>query len=291
MPDHRFHPVQLHGQVARAAATAKACWSQYDQGEEKVMGGTSRVTRLLVAAGMIAAGAVAIGLGPASADQQIVGGNRASIADYGYTVFLTTADGFQYCGGTLVDDDKVVTAAHCAVGRSPADVVVVGGREDKESNAGTVSPVTEIWVHPAFTGVRSGADIAVLSLARSMPYQTVDIAHDADLYAPGAAGTILGWGRTTEQGDASRFLLKAQVPLIADASCKKAYPVFKAEAMTCAGVEKGGVDTCQGDSGGPLIIDGELAGITSWGEGCAAPGKPGVYTRVAAYAHDLTGRI
>jgi secreted trypsin-like serine protease len=240
---------------------------------------------------MIAAGAVAIGINQANADQQIVGGNRAGIADHGYTVFLTTADGFQYCGGTLVDEDKVVTAAHCAVGRKPADVVVVGGREDKETTAGTASPVTEIWVHPDFSDVRAGADVAVLTLARPMPYQTVGLAHDDDTYAPGTVGTILGWGRTSEDGEASRFLLKAQVPLMADAACEKAYPRFQAEAMTCAGVPKGGVDTCQGDSGGPLIIDGELAGITSWGEGCAAPGKPGVYTRVAAYTDDLAGQI
>ena len=253
------------------------------------MGATSRVTRLLLAAGVIAAGVAATGISAANADEQVVGGNRASIADHSYTVFLTTADGFQYCGGTLVDPDKVVTAAHCATGRKPADIVVVGGREDKESDAGTTSAVQEIWVHPDFTDVRSGADIAVLTLARPMPYQTVDPAgtDDADVYEPGVVGTILGWGRVAADGEPSRFLLKAEVPLIADASCQKSYPAFQAAAMACAGVDKGGVDTCQGDSGGPLIVDGKLVGITSWGEGCAAPGKPGVYTRVAAYADVL----
>lgn len=257
------------------------------------MGGTSRGMRLLFAAGVIAAGTVAIGLNQAGADQQIVGGDRASIADHGYTVFLTTADGFQYCGGTLVADDKVVTAAHCAVGRKPADVVVVAGREDKESDAGMTSPVTEMWVHPSFTDVRSGSDVAVLTLARSMPYDTVDLAGDSDeeVYSPGVVGTILGWGRTSVDGEASRFLLKAEVPMIADASCKKSYPAFKATAMACAGVAQGGVDACQGDSGGPLIVDGTLVGITSWGEGCAAPGKPGVYTRVATYSDTLSEQI
>src|ERR1044071_10011502 len=107
------------------------------------MGAPSRVTRLLLAAALAGA-AVAVGITQANADQenqQIVGGNRASIADHPYVVYLTTADGFQFCGGTLVDDNKVVTAAHCAAGKQPADVVVVAGREDKESPAGTTSPV------------------------------------------------------------------------------------------------------------------------------------------------------
>lgn len=257
------------------------------------MGGTSRVARLLLAASLAVTGAVAVGLGQAGADQEIVGGDRASIADHSYAVYLTTVDGFQYCGGSLVDDDKVVTAAHCATGKEPADVMVVAGREDKESDAGFTSPVRAIWVHPDFSDVRSGADIAVLTLSNRLPYETVDlaIADDASLYEPGQDGLILGWGRTAADGQPSRFLLKADVPLIADADCVKYYPAYKAAAMTCAGLPQGGVDACQGDSGGPLIVEGTLVGITSWGEGCAAPGKPGVYTRVAAYTDVLTDEI
>lgn len=257
------------------------------------MGGTSRGTRLLVAAALLAAGAAAIGIHQAGADEEIVGGDRASIADHGYAVFLATGDGFQYCGGTLVAGDKVVTAAHCVAGHQPADVVVVAGREDKQSDAGTTSAVTRMWVHPEFTDVRSGSDVAVLTLAKRLPYETVDPAgeDDADLYRPGVVGTILGWGHTSVDGDASRFLRKAEVPMIADPSCERSYPAFKAEGMVCAGVEQGGVDACQGDSGGPLIVAGKLAGITSWGEGCAAPGKPGVYTRVAAFHDELAAHI
>ncbi|HEY0449494.1 serine protease [Actinophytocola sp.] len=257
------------------------------------MGATSRVTRLLVAASIVATGAVAVGLSQANADQQIVGGNRASIADHSYVVYLTTADGFQYCGGTLVDDNKVVTAAHCAIGKAPADVLVVAGREDKESGAGFTSPVRAIWIHPDFKGVRSGADVAVLTLTNRMPYQTLDLPakSDTESYKAGTVGLILGWGRTAADGQPSRFLLKAGVPIIADADCVKSYPAYKSAAMTCAGVAQGGVDSCQGDSGGPLVVNGKLVGITSWGEGCAAPGKPGVYTRVGAYADVLEQQI
>jgi len=256
------------------------------------MGATSRVARLALAAAVAVTGAV-VGLSQASADQQIVGGSRASIADHSYAVFLTTVDGFQYCGGTLVDDDKVITAAHCTLGKEPAEIMVVAGREDKESDAGLVAPVGAIWVHPEFTDVRSGADVAVLTLGRKLPYQTIGLpkADETDLYKPGQVGLILGWGRTAADGQPSRFLLKAGVPVMGDADCTKAYPSYKAASMTCAGVAQGGIDSCQGDSGGPMIVEGRLVGITSWGEGCAAPGKPGVYTRVAVYADTLEEQI
>jgi secreted trypsin-like serine protease len=256
------------------------------------MAATSRVTRLLLALGL-ATSAIAIGLTQANADQQIVGGDRASIADHSYVVYLTTKDGFQFCGGTLVDDNKVITAAHCTAGKQPADIFVVAGREDKESGAGATSPVREIWVHPAFTDVRSGSDVSVLTLEQRLPYATLDLpgTADTDLYTVGQPGLILGWGRTAADGQPSRYLLKASVPLMADPDCAKSYPAYKAEAMVCAGVPQGGVDSCQGDSGGPLVVDGRLVGITSWGEGCAAPGKPGVYTRVLAYLDLLEAQV
>lgn len=263
------------------------------------MGATSRVTRPLLVASAVAVAVVvtavtgAAGLGRANADQEIVGGNRASIADHSYAVYLTTADGFQYCGGTLVDDNKVVTAAHCAAGKVPADVLVVAGREDKESDAGYTSQVREIWVHPDFRDVRTGADIAVLTLTNHLPYQTVDLPAktDTESYQPGVLGLILGWGRTAADGQPSRFLLKAGVPIMSDADCTQAYSSYQAESMTCAGLPQGGVDSCQGDSGGPLIVGGKLVGITSWGESCAAAGKPGVYTRVASYVDVLDDEI
>jgi trypsin len=253
---------------------------------------TSRVVRLLFA-GALAVSAVTIGLTQASADQQIVGGSRASIADHPYVVYLTTADGFQFCGGTLVDDNKVVTAAHCTAGKKPADLAVVAGREDKESGAGVTSAVRAIWVHPQFADVRSGADVSVLTLEDRLPYETLPLPtkEDTAVYAAGQPGLILGWGRTAADGQPSRYLLQASVPLMTDPDCVKSYPAYKAESMVCAGVPQGGVDSCQGDSGGPLIVAGKLAGVTSWGEGCAAPGKPGVYTRLGVYADVLEEQV
>ncbi|WP_424188513.1 S1 family peptidase [Actinokineospora sp. G85] len=220
----------------------------------------------------------------ANAGEQVIGGTRVSIADHQYMVFLASTDGRQFCGGALVAADKVVTAAHCAVAKSPADVRVVASREDKLTEDGVVAQIESVWVHPEFTSVTAGNDVAVLTLDRPLSNPPIELATDPKSYAAGEPATVLGWGRTAEGGSGSRYLLGAEVPLMADADCSTAYADYAASSMVCAGLPEGGVDTCQGDSGGPMVVAGRLAGIASWGEGCAQPGKPGVYARVAALA-------
>jgi trypsin len=253
------------------------------------MGDIPRARILLGALALTTAFAAASGPS-AGASADVVGGERVSINDYPFAVYLTTADGFQFCGGTLVAPDKVVTAAHCAADQEPSAIRVVGGREDKQSDAGTVAEVKDIWVHPEYTNALAGYDVAVLTLASDLDYGTIPIATD-EPYKEGTKTTVLGWGRTKDGGEQSRYLLAASVPVMADKDCKTAYKAYNADAMVCAGLPQGGIDTCQGDSGGPLVIDGRLAGIASWGEGCAAPGKPGVYTRVSAYAQDIVDHV
>jgi secreted trypsin-like serine protease len=250
-----------------------------------------RPGRLLPALGLAFVIVFALLSGGAHADQRVVGGTRVSTADHPYAVFLTTASGFQFCGGTLVSPRKVVTAAHCAVGQGRADIRVVAGRDDKQSDAGVVVKVIGVWVHPDFTGVRSGADVAVLTLAARVSYRPAAIATDQRPYRPGTPATVLGWGRTSEGGQASRYLLGATVPVVADPDCARAYPDFAPTSMVCAGFPGGGVDTCQGDSGGPMIVSDTLVGIASWGDGCARPNKPGVYTRVATYASVIAEQL
>ncbi len=223
--------------------------------------------------------------GIAAAQPSVVGGERVSLAERPWVVYLTDSSGFQYCGGALVASDKVVTAGHCAVDRLPEDVRVVVGREDKLSASGQSVPVDQIWLHPGYRrDPAAGADVAVLTLTRPVRARPVPISADRDRGAPGRVATVLGWGRTSETGPVSEFLMGAQVPIASDDQCRRAYAEYDSRVMLCAGYKAGGVDTCQGDSGGPLVVDGELVGITSFGEGCARAGKYGVYTRVASYA-------
>jgi secreted trypsin-like serine protease len=222
---------------------------------------------------------------------QIVGGTRASITEYPWAVMLQNG-GSQFCGGTLVAPTKVVTAAHCiATGRANlADIQVVAGREDKNSSAGQSVNVTAQWVHPSYQSVDGGNDVAVLTLGSPVEGQTplpLATSQDAALYNPTTNSTALGWGATSSGGSASDVLLKVDVPITTDEQCTSAYSNrYVKDAMVCAGLEEGGKDSCQGDSGGPLVAGGKLIGVVSWGDGCASPGKYGVYARVMSY-YDL----
>jgi trypsin len=273
------------------------------------MGGIRGIVRTLAAACLAVVLAAAPQTGSAHADElgeqgeqgeqgqqgeQIVGGSRVSTDQYPFVVYLAKPNGFQFCGGTIVSDTKVVTAAHCVRDTAAPALRVVAGRDDKLGDGqGVEVAVAHVWVHPRFTDVHSGADIAVLTLAARVRYGPAAIARagQAELYQPGTPGTILGWGRTAEGGATSRFLMGASVPMVADVDCARAYAAFAPSAMVCAGYREGGVDTCQGDSGGPLVVRGVLVGIASWGDGCARPGKYGVYTRVMTYADEVVAQL
>jgi trypsin len=217
----------------------------------------------------------------AQAEPKIVGGEVVEDpAAYPFMVALTTPEGRQFCGGALTEPRTVVTAAHCVANLKPRDVRIVAGRTDLADERGTVSKVTDIEVHPDFRAATTGADIAIITTAKSLPYQPIALPRP-DLYEAGTKGTVLGWGHTSEGGEPSRQLREADIPIMADEDC--AYPEYDPASMFCAGLPEGGVDACQGDSGGPFVVDGRLAGIVSWGNGCARPDQPGVYTRVAAY--------
>src|SRR5262245_928739 len=112
-----------------------------------LMGETSRRARRL-AIGAVAAGLAVFGFAGAQASQDVVGGTPVSTAQYPFAVFLTYRTGFQFCGGTIIGPSTVVTAAHCASGQRPQDLLVVAGRDDKQSTAGVVAEVTDVWVDP-----------------------------------------------------------------------------------------------------------------------------------------------
>jgi len=257
-----------------------------------------------LSAGFAAVVLLALGLAaPAQAgpspDPSIVGGTGATTSQYPWVVSIQNdligggTDG-HICGGTLVAPTKVVTAAHCVVGIQPLLTHVVAGRTDLRTTAGVEANVLTIVRHPLYNEALNSYDVAVITLDKAINYQTLPWATAADsgIYGTGTMAKILGWGLTKDGGDASPTLLQADVPTTSDAYCTGAYGTsYDKTTMVCAGYPQGGVDTCQGDSGGPFVINGKLAGITSWGEGCAQPGKPGVYTRVSAVADFIAAQV
>jgi secreted trypsin-like serine protease len=253
-----------------------------------------KTAAIVVATAAAAATALIASPTATAAPRPIVGGTATTTTAYPFIMQITDASGNQFCGGTLVAAKKVVTAAHCMVGESAGGVRVVGGRTYLNGTNGTVSKVSKIWVNPDFKDATNGNDVAVLTLSTSMPYTPASYVSSSqtDVYAAGTTARILGWGTTSESGSSSNQLRTATVPVVADSSCGSSYGSdFVRSDMVCAGYQSGGVDTCQGDSGGPLLVGGVLAGITSWGEGCAEAGYPGVYTRLAAFSDLVTAQV
>lgn len=108
---------------------------------------------------------------------------------------------------------------------------------------------------------------------------------DGSFSQPGRNLTVIGWGTTSQWGSLSPVLMEVNVPLTTVDYCADAYPGKIDGSMICAGAPAGGIDSCQGDSGSPNVVQGPngpvVIGVTSFGQGCARPGKPGVYSRIS----------
>ena len=106
--------------------------------------------------------------------------------------------------------------------------------------------------------------------------------------------SFLGFGKLSSGGSSPRVLMQVSVPIVTERKCKRAYGSSIHDSMICAGLDQGGKDSCQGDSGGPMVCEegGKfyLEGVVSWGHGCAAPGRYGVYAKVR-YLRQWVGDI
>ncbi|MEU5978984.1 serine protease [Streptomyces sp. NPDC047315] len=237
-----------------------------------------------------AAGAVvlaAVSLQPTAAfaaPPPVVGGTRAAQGEFPFMVRLSMG-----CGGSLLTQQIVLTAAHCVSGSgNNTSITATAGVVDLQSSSAIKVRSTKVLQAPGYNG--TGKDWALIKLAQPINLPTLKIAETAE-YNSGNF-TVAGWGAAREGGAQQRYLLKATVPFVSDATCRQAYPGLVNNEEICAGLPQGGVDTCQGDSGGPMFRRDNAnawiqVGIVSWGQGCARPNYPGVYTEVSNFAAQI----
>ena len=193
--------------------------------------------------------------------------------------------GGHFCGGSLVREDWVVTAAHCVQGDSPSSIeVVIGLHNVNGTNGSQTRDVDAIIIHPQYSGNSLNNDYALLHLTQPITdFEPIKLVTSDSHDDEPVMSTTMGWGATSSGGSSSNILLEVDVPI--DDSCGSYSNSDITNNMVCAGDGNGGEDSCQGDSGGPLIMtndDGEyeLIGIVSWGYGCAEAQYPGVYSRI-----------
>ncbi|KAI1230719.1 transmembrane protease serine 5, partial [Lamprotornis superbus] len=235
---------------------------------------------------------------------RVVGGTDVSPGRWPWQV--SVCQGSQHrCGGSVLAPEWILTAAHCVHRQMPGPAWQVFAGIVTRSSLGPEAgvPVREIIPHPLYNDSSLDYDIALMRL--QVPLNFSGPGHTSCLRAvpPSPAvpscslGFPPGFSLSLSPAQVAGTLKEALVPLIGTRRCNSSC-VYKGELtarMLCAGHLQGRVDACQGDSGGPLVCwDGSmwrLVGIVSWGQGCAEPNHPGVYTNVAQllpWIHQVT---
>lgn len=242
--------------------------------------------RRALAVGAVALAAVSLQPGSATASPTpVVGGTRAAQGEFPFMVRLSMG-----CGGALYSQQIVLTAAHCVNGSgNNTSITATAGVVDLNSSSAIKVKSTKVLQAPGYNG--SGKDWALIKLAKPINLPTLKIA-DTKAYdngtftiATGAppAKAAANSGTCSRPPSPSSPTPPARAPTAATS-----YPATR----SAASYDQGGVDTCQGDSGGPMFRRDNTnawiqVGIVSWGEGCARPGYPGVYSEVSTFAADI----
>jgi trypsin len=226
----------------------------------------------------------------------IVGGIPARPNEFPWQISMRTWSNFHYCGGSIINEQWVLTAAHCVEGDIPAQVQIVAGDHTRNeiNSARQVFTVDGLFMHPDYDDRELTGDAALVKLSTRIEFndnvQPVCAPEPANDYVY-YLSQCSGWGTLFSGGPCCPETLQyVTLNVTTNAFCAAAYPGETiTDDMICASDNNGGRerDSCQGDSGGPLTIkssDGKfsLIGIVSWGYGCAS-GWPGVYGRVTEF--------
>jgi len=231
-------------------------------------------------------------------DRRIVGGVDTKIEDHLWQVAISVPFGdgtSEFCGGSLIQEHWILTAAHCFSSKGSSGARVKAGIASPD--IGIWAEAQKIFIHEQYNPQTQENDIALIKLNDTLAGDIIPLAQPGIKLKPCEKLEVTGWGAINEKGPLAETLQLAQVPLVDNATCnaKDAYNGAIKPGMMCAGYRAGGIDACQGDSGGPLVLRGNdgpiLVGVVSWGEGCARKLRYGVYTRVDVYSDWIANTI
>jgi len=228
---------------------------------------------------------------------RIIGGEEVKPNSIPFQVSFQTSGGFHFCGGSVYNEDTVITAAHCCDGSSASSVKIVAGDHDLFANEGPeqTSKVSKIIMHEDYDSSDISSDICLLKLSNPLELNAevagVKLPAATDEFPAGTPSTVSGWG-VIDSGSSPDVLYAVDVQIDSDEDCESGYGSgYIPKHHICASAR--GKDSCQGDSGGPLTCgdDRVLCGIVSWGYGCAEPGYPGVYSRTTTYVDWIAANL
>lgn len=225
---------------------------------------------------------------------RIVNGQECEPGDCPWQALLVNEDKIGFCGGTILNQYFILSAAHC-MNLSQSITVVLGEyntrvREGREAT----HAVDQVLVHMAYVPETYHNDIALIKLVKPITYTKYILPAclpDRDfaerVLMKQEEGMVSGFGRLSEGGPQATVLQKLTVPYVPRGTCMESTKFKITNRMFCAGYDQETKDACQGDSGGPHVTKYKdtwfVTGVVSWGEGCARKGKYGVYTQVSKY--------
>uniref|UniRef100_A0A672LDG0 Trypsin-like n=1 Tax=Sinocyclocheilus grahami TaxID=75366 RepID=A0A672LDG0_SINGR len=244
--------------------------------------------------------------GRAPLNNKIVGGENAKAGAWPWQVSIQKLSGSHFCGGSLINKDWVLSAAHCFNQVTASSIVMYFGRHSQLGlNPNETSRrASQIITHPKYNLIRHDSDIALVQLSSSVTFsdyiRPVCLAAAGSVFGGGTESWITGWGvLKSGAGEVSDILQEVQVPVVSNNDCYNAFAAITTitSNMICTGlINVGGKHSCQGDSGGPVASRNSSlwiqSGIVSFGANpCDDPKYPSVFARVSQFQDWITTNI